>query len=245
MVRMFKRKERFVAVYVIFLFFYGYVPLARAAGFGIDSTRVILEQQAGSATVYFRNTSDTPYLVRASVLDDKWKEVKGLVINPGIIRMDGDTKSAVRLLYSPSFTLPQDRESVFYLHCTVIASGAELDELPEINKGTLKVAVGTRVKIFFRPPAIAAPKKENYQQLKFTKDSVSGGLHVENPTPYHVSLLRISVDGDGIDIPREYHMIPPFGKQTYSIKENVSHHKIQWSVINDLGAEVVYNGVIE
>ncbi|HEH9401918.1 TPA: molecular chaperone [Aeromonas sobria] len=237
---------RFTAMNIMILFWCGYIPLAWGAGFGIDATRVILEQKAGSATVSLRNTSDTPYLVRVSILDDDWKEVKGFNINPSILRMDGGSKSVVRVLYSPYFKLPQDRESVFYFHSTVIASGVEIDELTEINKGSLKVAVGTRVKLFFRPPAIGAPKKETFAKLKFTKDKMIDGLHVENQTPYHVSLLQVSVDDHKIRIPRENHMIVPYGKQTFSVKQKVSAKtKVQWSIINDLGAEVQYKGSID
>lgn len=243
MLNLFVSKCRLMAMRAFILLSCIYMPFAWSSGFGIDTTRVIIEQQAGSANVFLRNTSDTPYLVRAEVLDAAWQPVKGFSVNPGLLRMDADSKSVVRVLHSPIIPLPQDRESVFYLHCTVIASGAEIEQRSELNKAALKVAVGTRIKLFYRPTGIVAPKKDIFAKLVITKQQ--GGLRVDNPTPYNVSLDSLSVDGYKLNLSRELHMIAPFSQQTFTVDRKLPMKEVTWTIVNDVGGYVSYQGAIQ
>lgn len=237
------RKCRFIAMRFFLIISSVYIPVGWCAGFGIDATRVILQQRSGTESVSIRNTSETPYLVRSVVLDDEWKPVKGLAVNPSVVRLDANGNAVLRVVYSPEMALPQDRESVFYFHSTVVASGAQAEQPSDLNNGAVKIAMGTRIKLFVRPPGISAPKKETFAKLVISKEGE--GIKVDNPTPYYVTLVGVTVDDHKVEIPRDSHMVAPFGSQTYALSEKLPMEKVVWSIINDVGGEVSYRGAVK
>ncbi|HEN3479995.1 TPA: molecular chaperone [Yersinia enterocolitica] len=86
--------------------------------------------------------------------------------------------------------LPNDRESVFSVNVMGI-----LTEDKYQNGGSIKIAVNTRIKLFYRPEKINDKKRVSnlFKDLKIKR--FNGGIEVENPTPYFATLDKIKVNG--------------------------------------------------
>ena len=88
--------------------------------------------------------------------------------------------------------MPQDRETVYYFNLREIP--------PRTDKAnTLQIALQTRIKLFYRPQAIAPSQQDlaNPWQEKLTLTRQGDRYQVNNPTPYYVSLVDARSSKDG------------------------------------------------
>lgn len=95
------------------------------------------------------------------------------------------------------------------------------------DENRLLIAVKTRMKLFFRPAALASEKAdEAWTQLTFKPHG--GRLVINNPTPFYVSLYSLKVGNKTITQPP---MISPFSTETVA----GSGKQVSWKAINDFG----------
>ncbi|OSL47733.1 putative chaperone [Escherichia coli H605] len=86
--------------------------------------------------------------------------------------------------------LPADRESMFYFNVREIP--------PKSNKpNTLQIALQTRIKLFWRPKALAEINMRDPWQHKVTLTRNGQAFTVNNPTPYYVILSNASTQKNG------------------------------------------------
>ncbi|WP_261464239.1 fimbrial biogenesis chaperone [Serratia marcescens] len=213
------------------------------AGFGINATRIIYHEQAPAAQVSLRNTLvDTAYLVQATVVDNSGLPVKDFAVLPPLFRLNPGSDSSVRIVYQPLTGLREDRESVFYFKTVAIPNTNPLTRDGRMMTGQLKMAVGNRIKLFYRPKGIVDPSKDTFRKLTFSR--VPAGIKVNNPTPYNVTLSTMSVDGSAVSIVRTKSMISPFSSEVY-LSSTPGKKTVKWGVINDLGGVDEYSGVVQ
>lgn len=167
----------------------------------IGGTRVVYPLDQREVTVKLENDSKAPSLVQVWIddgnADAKPGEIKvPFVITPPIFRMNAKKAQTLRVMYTGE-SLPQDRESVYWLNVLDIppkASGA-----PQAN--TLSLAYRTRIKIFARPHKLPGNPEDAAGQLNWkiiaATDGKGQALSVSNPTPYYVSFSEIDVESNG------------------------------------------------
>ncbi|MGX8841766.1 fimbria/pilus periplasmic chaperone, partial [Klebsiella quasipneumoniae] len=99
--------------------------------------------------------------------------------------------------------LPQDRETVYYFNLREIP--------PKSNKpNTLQIALQTRIKLFYRPAAIAMVKNAPPPQEQLTLRKENDKYVVINPTAYYITLVDAATKKDGLGIKNfEPVMVPP------------------------------------
>lgn len=116
------------------------------------------------------------------------------------------------------------------------------DELKD--KNTLQFAMKTQLKLFWRPVSLKESAAAGaWEKLRFSRQGSQ--LTAKNPTPFHVSLLELSVGGKRVkpladsSVPESLSMtIPPFGEQIFSIPA-AAVGDVSWAAVNDYGAATV------
>lgn len=214
-------------------------------GLQLNQTRVIFNAKAKNATTTIKNHSDRVYLVKANVMAtlDLSAAKKGTVdstvpfmVTPPLFRLEPNSQSTVLVVRDGTAELPTDRESVFYLSLLAIPSTSKSTE--ERNAGVsaqVSVGIQTIIKLFYRPEGLSIPVQ--YAPKKLTFRQVGQNLQVGNPTPYFVTLAKLTLNGKSMDV-RDAEagaMIAPFSTQNYPITGQAQ--QATWTVINDYGGE--------
>ncbi|RTG16348.1 molecular chaperone, partial [Serratia marcescens] len=125
--------------------------------------------------------------------------------------------------------LPQDRESLYYFNLREIP--------PKSDKpNTLQIALQTRIKLFYRPSAIAPQQNAAPWQEQLTLSKQGDKYVVNNPTPYYVTLVdagaRKGVAGvQGF----EPLMVPPKSSAPLGVNASALGNGPVLTYINDYG----------
>ncbi|HBA8095001.1 TPA: molecular chaperone, partial [Escherichia coli] len=208
--------------------------------------RVVFSESNSSQSVDINNRSNNqPYLINVGISDSLASKAasNAFMATPALFRVEPDSGSKIRIVKKIS-SLPRDRESVFYLNVMAIPASKTGDG-NENNKvgGTLQVATGNTVKLFYRPDGLALSQKEAMSKLQLSRDA--NGLKVTNPTPYYVSLSKFSVDGKRVklDVIKGTSMIAPFSSNSYQVSGLPV--KAEWTAINDYGGKETFHGTIK
>ncbi|HFQ8225024.1 TPA: fimbria/pilus periplasmic chaperone [Citrobacter freundii] len=164
------------------------------AAIALDRTRVIFNGGSKSMTLSVSNQNKSlPYLAQSWVEDGHGNKIESpLTALPPLQRVEPGAKGQVKVqLTSDKSALPQDRESLFYFNVREIP--------PKSSKpNTLQLALQTRVKLFYRPEAIAIARGgENEAQKKLTLTRQGDGWLLNNPTPYFVTIVGASPTAQG------------------------------------------------
>ncbi|EPA1951372.1 molecular chaperone [Vibrio alginolyticus] len=211
---------------------------ANASGFSIGSTRVIFDGNQEQAKFVVNNgTEKSDYLVQTWVDnkgpagDQKEVEKPPFIVTPPLVKSVAGSKNELRVVSTGALALPQDRESVFWINVKAIPRVHET-----ASGNSMNIAFKSRVKLFYRPSAIVSQFEEGnngHEQLIFTYSDQQ--LVIKNPSPFHISLYELKVDGNKVDT--GYDMVPPKGMVQYPLSNNGNnHHKVAWKAINDFGA---------
>jgi len=196
----------------------------------ITGTRVIYHQEDKEVSVRLKNVGSGPVLIQSWIdngdVSSTPENIRTpFVITPPVNRVDKGKGQTLRVTLMDSSSFARDRESVAWLNVL---------EVPAINKekkdlNTLQMAFRTRLKLFYRPAGLKGDANESVKLLTW---SVSNGqLRVTNPTPYHVSLVSVSVNGKRV----EGEMIAPLSAQTLQIKASAAK-SVSGEYVNDFGA---------
>ncbi|CAM3628376.1 putative fimbrial chaperone YadV [Klebsiella spallanzanii] len=210
-----------------------------AASVIINGTRVIYNGAEKEVSVRLTNTGTQPVLVQswtdegdANATPDRIRTP--FTLSPPINRINAGKAQTVRLSYTGVPALPQDRESVYWLNVLEVPAAKQDETLSR-----LQVAFRSRIKLFYRPAALA-----NREQVRAGAEgltwTVSGQtLTASNASPYFVSLVSVSLKGAGKGGSVEGEMVPPKGKQTFTLPKTAragAGTVLVYEYVNDWGA---------
>lgn len=197
---------------------------AQAGGVGLGATRMVWLSSGSPSVLNVRNTDTTsPFLIQSWIEDANGQRSNHFVVTPPLFVLKPASENAVRVIFSgPS--LPQDRETLYWMVVKAIPQSASQ---PQGN--TLQFASANRIKLFYRPAALARGINNAWQEI--TGEIRAGKVSLINPTPYYLTLTNLKVDGRAVTPV----MLPPKGKvtlgETFPTARNFSY-----STINDYGA---------
>ncbi|WP_414165453.1 fimbrial chaperone [Superficieibacter sp. BNK-5] len=197
------------------------------AGIVVGGTRVIYASDKPDVTISIYNKDlKLPYLIQTWVdpfnKDDKSKPP--FTVIPPVSRIEPNQEKILRVVKTAG-ELPKDRESVFWLNVKNIPPASD-----RTNTNTLEVAIKTRIKLFWRPATLNATPESVASTVKWHIDGKN--LIVENPSPIHINVMDIIVDGKDVPL----NIIRPFEKVTLPLPAGVVGHAIIWRFVNDYGA---------
>lgn len=220
----------------------------------ISGTRVIFPAKDGEVTVRLTNQNATPALIEAWVDSGDPQSTPDKVhtpflITPPLFRMEPNRDQSLRILFTHSEQpLPADRETVFWLNVLEVPpkpSGQQFQD-----KNYLQLAIRSRLKMFYRPAGLSGDPAKAADQLTFKASEAAGStaLVVHNPTPYYVTIGRISVNVGGTSHQVEAGMVAPLSDLRLAITDlkqvPAAGSAIQYDSINDYGADVSLKGTV-
>lgn len=178
------------------------------AAINLDRTRVIFNSNDKSVSVLLENQSKTlPYLAQVWLENAAGEKIASpLVALPPMQRINAGQKSLIRVMQLPdSAALPKDRESLFYFNVREVPPKSELSNV-------MQIAIQSRVKLFFRPTAIA-PKQGEIWQEKISVNKLSESVKIINPTPFYITLGYFGKDNLSNFSGFDSVMIAPFSSE--------------------------------
>ncbi len=206
----------------------------------MTGTRVIYPAQAREKTVQLRNTAQQPYIVQIQTDDGKRSdtiEAEGdFVITPQIFRMEPNAGQSIRLIYKGK-SLPQDRESLFYLNFTQLPASKAAQQ----SSNQLVLAITNRVKIFYRPAKLAKQQTDTAQLLAFSLNGKK--IKVTNPGGYFAAVRHASLlTQHGEILLADSTMVPPKSFSEWTPSKPVTSLKgarLRLVLVNDYGMDTV------
>src|SRR5690606_615439 len=173
------------------------IPVAHSA-ISLDRTRVVFPGGEKSVSLSVNNQNKSlPYLAQGWIEDMNGSKLEAggpLTLLPPVQRIEPGGKSQVKIQATPGLNLlPQDKETLFYLNLREIP--------PKSNKpNTLQIALQTRIKLFYRPDALARAAVNQQSapcEEKLTLSKSGDTYTVNNPTPYYITLIDASASSGG------------------------------------------------
>ncbi|HDR8958966.1 TPA: molecular chaperone [Burkholderia vietnamiensis] len=152
-----------------------------------DRTRVIYDGDAQWQSVTVANKSEKyPYVVQSWIEDEHGKKITSpFMVLPPLQRIEPTERNVLRIVRLPGDALPTDRESVFYLNIREIPPKTDA-----VN--ALQIALHSKLKLFYRPKGLQ-PAADEDPTLPMTVrlDPSTHRLVLDNPTPYHVTVVKL------------------------------------------------------
>lgn len=218
----------------------------------IGGTRVVFPAKDGEVTVRLTNENTTPALIEAWI--DRGdphstpdKVDVPFVITPPLFRMEPHKDQSLRIIATPA-TLPADRESLFWLNVLEVPpkpTGAQF-----AGKNLLQLAIRSRLKLFYRPSDLPGDVAKAPAEViwKVVADGHGYALEVHNPTAYHITIIKASLDVGGKPYVTETGMVDPLGTLRLPIKglsqAPAAGTPVAYDIVNDYGATAPFKGVI-
>ncbi len=198
---------------------------AAQAGIVIGGTRVIYNGDKKETSVAIRNPEKSGvWLVQSWVENNDGTGKAPFIATPPLFRINAGEENMLRIVRTGG-SLPEDRESVFWLNVKSIPG---IDEnTPQTN--ALQVVVKSRLKLFYRPAGLGGDPGTAYRQL--TAARTGNQITLTNPTPYYVTLFTLKVNGQEI---KEADLVPPEGSAHFTLP-SAAASTVTWQAINDYG----------
>ncbi|EKM0361807.1 fimbria/pilus periplasmic chaperone [Cronobacter turicensis] len=204
------------------------------AAIALDRTRVVYNGGEKSISLNVSNENkNLPYLAQAWIEDAQGNKITSpLSVLPPVQRIEAGAKSQVKVQASPAMaSLPQDKETLFYFNLREIP--------PRSNKpNTLQIALQTRIKLFYRPAAIALNKTEAATGdwvEKVTLSHQGDKFVVNNPTPYFLTIVEGAPGVKGKPVAFEPVMVSPKGSATIEAPASLFGSSPVLTYVNDYG----------
>ncbi|MCF7531236.1 molecular chaperone [Pseudomonas sp. P2498] len=181
----------------------------------LSGTRLIFDGRYNEATIEVSNRSNAETLIQAWLdaprEDDQPGDTRAadlpFALTPHLVRMPAMGKQTLRLLYE-GIGMSLERESMLHLYVLEIPRRS-----PAVQQ--LSIAIRQRINVFYRPAGLAGNPADAAQALIWQRaQSANATLSVRNPTPYHVSLQDLRING--IEV-AEYRLLAPFSDASLTL----------------------------
>ncbi|WP_332401497.1 molecular chaperone [Vibrio metschnikovii] len=205
----------------------------------MTGSRVVYPAHMKEKNIQFKNNDSFPSLVQLWVDEGNIDSTPDnsdapFIILPSVFKIGANSGQSVRLVYIGD-SLPNDRESVFYLNELQIPSVSK-----DIQDNKLLVMLKNRVKLFYRPDGLSVDKSEISNMLEFSFLHKEPALEIKNTSPYYVSFNSLYIKLRNEQIKFIPDMVPPFDRIIIPINDvNINRGEdviIEFAIINDLGA---------
>ncbi|EFB4131423.1 fimbrial chaperone [Escherichia coli] len=200
------------------------------AGVVVGGTRFIFPADRDSISISLTNTSQESWLINSKInRPTRWAGGEAstvpapLLAAPPLILLKPGTTGTLRLLRTESDILPVDRETLFELSIASVPSG-------KVENQSVKVAMRSVFKLFWRPEGLPGDPLEAYQQLRWTRNSQ--GVQLTNPTSYYINLIQVNVNGKALS---NAGVVPPKSQRQTSWCQAIAPCHVAWRAINDYG----------
>lgn len=211
------------------------VSVVATANTVVIGTRVIYPSNSDQISIQLQNTGNHASLIQTWIdegdVNASPKDSKApFFITPPTTRIDANETQTLRLKFTGSKQLPNDRESLFYFNMLDVPPKPKAEDIGE-SQNYLQFAVRNRLKLFYRPSGLSMRPQDAYQQVVWRHHSHQQ-IEIENPTPYHITFSRVRI---GNQVSDSLEMLSPFSKLIVEVPNSQKGDKVQWQVVTDHG----------
>ncbi|GAK27246.1 fimbrial biogenesis chaperone [Serratia liquefaciens] len=192
------------------------------AGVVVGATRLVYDGDKKESSLSVNNPDALPYLIQSWVEPQEGSTEKApFILTPPLFRLDAGRQNVLRVVRVGG-TLPEDRESLYWLNVKTIPSTERRDN-------TLQIAVKTRIKLIYRPTALKGLPDDVANQLTWRRQGAR--LAVNNPTPFYMNFQSVKVNGQEV---KDSTYVAPYATATFTLPTDAGS-AVSWRVINDFG----------
>lgn len=208
----------------------------------LSGTRLIFDGRYNEATIEVSNRSNAETLIQAWLDaprgDDQPADARAadlpFALTPHLARLPAKGKQTLRLLYE-GLGMPHDRESMLHLYVLEIPRRS-----PAVQQ--LSIAIRQRINVFYRPAGLTGDPADAAQTLLWQRGPSAGAtLSVRNPTPYHVSLQDLRING--IEV-ADQRLLAPFSDASLTLpdlgKKGTVTGRLSFKAMTDYGGQRDY-----
>lgn len=197
-------------------------------GIYIYGTRVIYPAQKKEITVQLMNEGSRSSLVQSWIDDGDTslppeKIHVPFVMSPPVAKVSGGSGQQLKIKQLAN-TLPEDRESLFFLNVLDIPPNSAESE----GKNMIKFAMQNRIKFIYRPQGIAGVDEKSFSRLNVR--DVSGGINIKNNSANWITIPEIVGNSK---INSETVLLAPWSDKKVITTAVVNHYKV--TLIDDHG----------
>ena len=199
-----------------------------AGGVALSGTRVIYNGNKKEASLTVNNkSSNEEFLIQSWIDDVNGSKKTPFIITPPLFKLN-PTKNNVLRIVKTTDSLPQDRESVFWINVKSIPAKSDDNS----DRNVLQIAVRTRLKLFYRPAGLQGNSMDAWSQLRFSQAG-KDQLKVENPSAFNLTFNDLYANGVEI---KKAGMVPAKGEVSIQLPlKNIKVNDVKYSIINDFG----------
>ena len=208
------------------------VPILANAAIVPDRTRVIYHEGEPSVSVTVSNKNPKlPFVVQSWIEDEKSVKISSpFMVLPPLLRIEANDSNVLRIVKLPGDALAQERESVFYLNIREIPPKSEA-----VN--AMQIALQSKLKLFYRPKGIQPKRGEDVGlRLNLQYDPLAKKMTIDNPTPFHITVVGFMAGVEKSKVPMETVMISPMSKVEVPLNA-LAAGKLYVSHMNDFGGQ--------
>jgi len=245
----FSIRLRDASVFLLLVLLLTSLPAPAQAAMSLNRTRLIVTAQEREATIDVRSEDESPILLQTWVDDEMDPEASSpdskdrsipFITDPPMFRIDPKLSRQVRvLLVQPPESLPQEHETLFWFnaHETPTRPPGGQDA-----QNYIQLAFHVRIKLFYRPAALADYTLSEAHKLRFSLGQDEAGqpaLQIRNPAPIHQSLGTLVLMRGDERIELEAPMLTPDSQLQLPITASLpvtSGLRVVYSTIADDGA---------
>lgn len=222
-----------------FLFFFSVFSVsAYSNNIIVNGTRFVYPGNEKEITVQLSNTADRPALAQAWLDNGNADATPDtittpFIITPPISRVDAKSGQTLRIKLGSNAGLAKDKEMLWWLNLLEIPPV----EASQKNEGQniLQLAIRSRFKFIYRPAGLG---NRDAAADKLALSANGSSLSIGNPTPFYITVSRISRNG-GKALNSKTVMLAPQSSQTIALSSTVSKGEtLTVNNINDYGADV-------
>lgn len=218
------------------LFFTALCAFSANANVIITGTRVIYPAGQKNVIVKLENNDDSAALVQAWIdngnpnADPKYTKTP-FVITPPVARVEAKSGQSLRITFTGSEPLPDDRESLFYFNLLDIPPKPDAAFLAK-HGSFMQIAIRSRLKLFYRPAKLSMDSFDAMKKVVFK--ATPEGVLVDNQTPYYMNYIGLLHQNKPA---KNVKMVAPFSQAVFEAKGVRSGDKLKWVLVNDYGAD--------
>lgn len=169
------------------------------AGFTTSSSRIIYNEADTSKSLILASTNQYPVVTQTWIDHGDGianQVISPFVVLPAVFKIKPERLQTLKIIHNGD-SMPQDRESVFWLNLLEIP-GYTSEQIQPLgpDQARLTLSMNTQLKIFYRPKKLEKMSLSTIiEKLKFSVQQLDGKfiLICENMSPYNVSFSQLGI----------------------------------------------------
>ncbi len=201
----------------------------------LAGTRLVFDGRFREATIEVSNRGQAQVLVQAWLSGAQAEQAAPVdlpfVVTPHLVQLPAQGRQTLRVLYE-GVGMPADRESLLHLYVL---------EVPQRSaaRQQLSIAVRQRINVFYRPVGLPGDPAEAPQTLLWQwSENDRSMLVVRNPTPFHVSLQKLMLNG--VEVSEDL-MLEPLSARSLTLPARLARRSAQqhlsFKALTDYGGQ--------